>query len=612
MRRLIIADPGFAASRSLRLGPGDDVLVVGGEAPAGVGGRLVDTAPLAEAAQRAVASWALALRDSLGRAAGSDLWWFLEISEMSPMRGPLINRLYALSLVRATLAIEYGRIDVALADPLLRDAIVSGVPGAQAVAGVARLSPTAWRSRYWFRAVRFATSHLFMRLCGLAPRGARVRRGSLHFFSLYPAWWLSPIDARGRERFFPGLPPQLGGLQTQWLLWLAGGPRVLLRQRRAVREAVASGTALVIQSYVRLRDVLGLFSIPVFKRVAAMRAVGAHQFAGFDVTPLVGDAIERSIASPELPMDRLMLAGASRLLAAAGPRALVFRAEHQPFERALLRAARGTATTVGFSHSAIVKAGTYLPLQLSPSSPQPRPDRIIASGAITHRAAEEAGYTPGQVSTCGPLRQRDLLSYLAGAPSKVEARAALGLPPRGQVIVVATSVVRTDSDALLGLLPEVARRFADVTIAVQLHPAVSALHGPLDAAQQGPDGGRLLVVPSGGSHYEYLRAADVLLFAGSTIAFEAIALGAMPVAYEVPGAYSAFSMKAFDDAMFVVREPMGLFEALTEALTNAPGAARRRTAWPRLLTDVFGDLRADLDETLVRSLIDTGVIPSVS
>lgn len=594
----LLAATACASTRDL------SILVVGGEVPEALTDRMIDTAPFSEAAHALVARFARELRDSLPVALGlPDLWWFLEISEMSPLRGPLVDRLYALALIQqVTSASNYTTIRVAVADPLLREVVSAAMPQAVMLNVPALAGHRAWRLRYWAQAARFAAHTLTIRALGIGAAGMSGS-GAILFFSMYPAWWLSPIDATSRERFFPGLPPILSGSRTQWLLWLTAGPRSLFSHRAALREAASSGRAAVIQSHIMLRDLLSLFSWRVLRDARRIRdAVRGMRltFEGFDVTRFVVAAVERSIGSGELAMDRLMLAGVERMMRHRRPRALIFRAEHQPFESALVRAA-GAVRTVGFLHSAIVKAPNYIPLHVKPGTPQPLPRSVIVSGALTRTAAEAGGYAHGDIAVCGPQRQKELLSYLLKAPDRAEARRHIGVAAGAKVIVVATSVVRSDSRALLAAIPEIAAAFPSARIAVQLHPALRGQRALFDRAVAAA-AGRVTAIPPDVRHYEYLRAADALVLAGSTIAFEAIALGVMPIAFEIPGSYSAFSMAAFSDGMFVARGRGELLDALRVTLECGVTAERKRAAWPRLLEDVFGDLNCDLDAMLERAL----------
>ena len=60
-------------------------------------------------------------------------------------------------------------------------------------------------------------------------------------------------------------------------------------------------------------------------------------------------------------------------------------------------------------------------------------------------------------------------------------------------------------------------------------------------------------MPEKGALYDYIAASDVMVVAGSTIAFEAMALGTAAIAFENPGAFSASSLGDFGDACVVTR-----------------------------------------------------------
>jgi hypothetical protein len=110
--------------------------------------------------------------------------------------------------------------------------------------------------------------------------------------------------------------------------------------------------------------------------------------------------------------------------------------------------------------------------------------------------------------------------------------------------------------------------------------------------------------------YEYLAASDTMICIGSTVAFEAMALGVMPIVYEHPGTLAVTSLRAFDDALYVVNSADAMRVALSETGSSAPGAARRRARFAATVEGVFGDLSAPLEGQLAGALAALGAPPA--
>lgn len=105
-----------------------------------------------------------------------------------------------------------------------------------------------------------------------------------------------------------------------------------------------------------------------------------------------------------------------------------------------------------------------------------------------------------------------------------------------------------------------------------------------------------------GPLYDYLGASDAMVTPGSALAFEAIALGVMPIVYEWPGGFNAHSFADFSHACFLVRDPDEMQAALRAVLGDSPAAAERRASWPALLREIYTDLRTPPSEQLAIAL----------
>src|SRR5206468_1773012 len=140
-------------------------------------------------------------------------------------------------------------------------------------------------------------------------------------------------------------------------------------------------------------------------------------------------------------------------------------------------------------------------------------------------------------------------------------------------------IIEADTEALCAALAHAIDDFGPCRLVVRTHPnrpeGGTALARTI--ASFGPK--RIVVAPTDRSLYDALDASDALVTIGSTIAFEAMALGCMPVVFENPSTYAAVSLSDFADALFIVRDGAQLCEALQSIRGDGAGARQRRAQW---------------------------------
>lgn len=546
-------------------------------------------------------------------------WWYLETSEKSPFRGPLVENLYRLAMVR--LAVERGGCDslwLEVSETPLREAITSGAASLPPVeAGAAPPSP---RRRiplleYWRNAARAFLGWVFIRFF-MAIAGWPVlrpdERVERFFYSVYPYWWLKPFESGAADRFFQAAP---GKTPSRFVVWLSQ-PLTLWRNRRAAAGVARANGLIALQQFVTLRDALSLLGPDMFVRQRqSEQRTGAHlraAFCGFDVAPLVCADIVRSLCSYEFFLDRMTFAALNRLASCYGGAVFIYRVEFQPWENAILFGIRRRMKTIGFRHSPLGR--NYLPMRfakgelgrsLSGQSLQrsrPLPDVMLVSGPVGADRLAADGFPRDRISICGPQRHRDLLSRLKQRSPRAQLRERLDLPAGAAVIFVAVAIVEADAEALFAALAGAGGPPGDFRLIVKTHPA-----RPLGGAAMQPafavvGQDRASVMPPGGDMYDYIAASDAMICVGSTIAFEAMAMGVMPVVFENPATFAATSLAEFDSALFIARDADSLRAALADVMANGERTRAKRRMWPETLTRVFNDLETPLAEQLETAL----------
>ncbi|MCC7418376.1 MAG: hypothetical protein IT176_14665 [Acidobacteria bacterium] len=541
-------------------------------------------------------------RRSLAAALEGELktsWWFTETSELGPYRTPLVFQLYDLAMIDEAMAAQrYETIIVATSASWLAGAVKTAAAGGAvfqvaasgAAAGDGRRPSRA--VRYWRSALGAIFSLVTIRAAAAAWRRPGVRPRTPAVFTFYPAWWRDPLGSGADERFFSD-PPEDG-----WFLCWLHDPLWVWRHRRAIGSMVERRRGVVLQRYVRLREALALCSPVRFARtlrlVAELPNGPRLRFGSFDATALVVRDLERSLLGGERFQDELVAAAVARAAARLQPAWIVYRAEFQPSERAVVLGARGRTSTAGFLHYPFGR--NYLP---GWGRRQPRPDAMLSCGEIGRAHAAEAGWPRERIALCGPQRHAGLVKRLAAPRDRASLRRLCGAEAARPLLVVAPAIVQADTEALFGALYAALDGFGPYRLAVRTHPnrpcgdaALATALGVFELAE----------VPQHVSLYDLLDAADALVTIGSTLAFEAMALGCMPIVFENPSTYAATSLSDFEDALYVARDAAQLRAALDEIRGNAPGARRRRAGWTDAIRRTLGDTSTPLAGQMTRAL----------
>jgi surface carbohydrate biosynthesis protein (TIGR04326 family) len=381
--------------------------------------------------------------------------------------------------------------------------------------------------------------------------------------------------------------------------------------------ATASGRHIVpLQRFIRLRDAVRLLSPARFLKLLrvqrALREPLAIGFGTFDISKLVASEILTSISDAELFFDQLLESGLTRYAAGMRPAALVYRVEGQPWENALLAAARRTGTFVtGFFHSPFGER--YPALRFAPgeiggaghgAGRRALPDGMLVCGRTVRRYLEADGYPASRIVECGPQRHADFVRFLRERPTRAELRARLGLPQRVRVHYVALAIVEAETEGLFACLERALADSDDFRLLIKTHPNRPQADPSTEAALRVLGARRTSLVPAGASMYEYLAASDTMICIGSTVAFEAMALGVMPVVYEHPGTFAVTSLRAFEQSLYVVNSPATMGRALAEIDGDSRGVVERRGRFAATVAGVFGDLETALEQQLSRAVVE--------
>jgi len=565
------------------------------------------------------------LHELLRSAEGSQ-WWFMEIAEKGPLRGPLVGQLYRLMLAKCVLeSAAYEAVHIALQEPELGAILAHGAQHSNVRVDTLPAGNTgAWWDRrpalrFWLHAAvaagRAAAVKVWARVWGTPP--APTRR-SLASFTIYPGWWSRPLTQSAGDRFFSHLSD--AGVRD-YLTWV-DQPLVLWRRPKQAQRVIHSRRLHLLQAILSWRDIASVLSVSRFLRLRRferhMRASVTARMEGLDVSQLIAAELTRSMTGGEMPLCLLVEQAVRRMAGRDCWSAVLFRTEFQPFESALLRGLQGTAAGIGFLHYPF--GAHYLSTRFAPgevsahlsqagsATARPLADGIIACGEVGIAHVTDSGYPRTRCAPCGPQRFGRLVDYLRNPEGRADVRRRLGLPLDQPVFFVTLAIVEADTEALFGALALALQTAAPYRLIVRPHPNRPEGDAPLRAALDALGADRATLMAPGGDIYDYMRAADAMICIGSMIAFEAMALGCMPVVFQNPSTFPALSLAEFEDSLFVARDDEELRDALRAIATGGAADQERRARWARTLTAVLGDILTSLPVQLARALAELEVV----
>jgi hypothetical protein len=551
-------------------------------------------------------------------------WWYTPLSEMSPIRSPLLTQVYWLLLVRELLETRsFDRViwvgdDRVMAKTIATMLARSGMP--------LEVRLAAGRAPMGFlyvlaRRARFGAAHiarcLALRLAGF--RSDAPASSDVVLTSRFPVLWEAGPQGH-QERMFGDWPAVLRreGQSVCFAAMCSAPLGQIVRYRGAWRRRCRQDRIDLVEARASLATLLAAhFDVTFWIRYARWRRrQPAVVFDGIDISELFWREVTASAVSPELPSDRVLASAFGRLLDGA-PRArlVAYPFEYQPMERAIGVAARSRGrATVGLQTGLFTanQLGFLFPASqvradASDATRAPVPDLLAAYGDRPARAFA-ARLGERRVLRPGPIRY----ARLAEPPrrDRPALRREHGLPLDATVVLVTTSILKDESLQMLRAAFETAAGRSHTVLAFKFH-----YHLPL-----GQETERLrrvypnVPVRVFDAHLDdLLIAADALICGASSTGIEAMARGCMPLVFRSVGNLQPSPILEVAEAAFFWRTPSELAEGLSATLANDASAVARRAHWPDALRAQLSPLAAGMNAPLNELLRGAGVLgPAVS
>jgi hypothetical protein len=534
----------------------------------------------------------------LGEKCHKNLWWFLAVSEKNPIRCQIIQDLYYLAIVkRATNCKKYKSVYWMTNDNLLhrtyygaKDTQVNYINLA-----LSFLHPLFIELLYWIRAFRvvFMVGYLNFFVYILNWKDYLIS-GSTIIFTVFPYWWINSQSSSAADRFFPEKPKSVFRGSTIYLAWWSAGIRKTWNSRLNWKKVLSKHKINILQRYVTLPELFRLFSPKTFFKLVKFRNIVGRldwpNFLGFKISRLLEREISRSIAAGDSITGRLIYEATRKVSSIISPDKLIFRFENQPIDRALICSVRGVCPSVGFWHSPFVLGPNYLPLLLNgktfrscinDSNAKPMPDKIITIRGICEKSLLKNGFPKNKINICGPIRNSKVIKIIHNKKIQAGTIKNKNLKRKNLNIFLACSADPKENTALIYVFYKALETLPNLTLILKPHPACKFPKRLFQLLRIHPKINNLRLASDLNFHHKICRS-DVVVTGGSTLAFEAIALGVMPVVYESPAVFSACSMQSFRKSIIIVQSAVEMTQGILVCWRCKKKCLKRIRTWPKL------------------------------
>lgn len=501
-------------------------------------------------------------------------WWAFGLSGKNPLTLRFPRRMFQLSLIvaEAEASPEGGELwvvssDAVLAREALRWARERGMETSPAPRRFPGLKKTLNRWTPSGPAAGLLRA-LWRRFLARKARGWKPDPGRA--YAVF-ATWIHPgcfgPDGAYRDPFFGELPGRLAE-KGECPVFFAQITRSFRECLGRVADPTA-GPVLPMDAFPDWADLWECFSAALYRRFVDFPVRGALACGGLDAAALLREELRENARESRFFSDLCYHACARALLRRVRARSFYYPFENLARERMMLWALRGSSPrtrAVGYQHAALTRNHLNFLLGDGEARVLPLPDKIVTLGDVTREFMIGRGRFPASLVETGcALRQARL-------PARVEERAGVLRPPR-LLVALATSE-RECADVLLFLDRAYSGREGVPEIVLRPHPLFPLseglrLSGPVRFPYR--DG-------SGQDPAQAFSAADIVLYASSTMGLEAVRRGLPAVFLDLGNWLSLDPLFELRDYKWSVETPAALVETV-EGIRSLPPERARALRW---------------------------------
>ena len=518
-----------------------------------------------------------------------DLWYFLKISEKSPLRGELHQRLFYLAQIAYLLeSHSFASITFIVRDKLLIRCLENKKAKNRA------FKPT--EVIFFLNAARYAVQSLGIK----AVRKVFRHRNSFDapstlIFSLFPFWWLNPLTSQSRDRFFPLSYSSSVNLSLGNISWISMSLSKYLHKRKLIQGQFGINKFIVLQDYIQMWHIRSLFNLKRFLLISRFRYKVQDallpKFHGYKVGSLISFEISKSIQSADLQLCILVYLTLREYLQQHETSRIVSRFESQPIDRALIWASEGSTQFVGYWHSTMSKCENYTSLQFPDgylSNLTERelvkvgfPSRMLVPNLYCRETIDKIGYNLNFSAVCGPTRHLEVIETAKNLGPIIEKNS-------NNLIAIAFSSDPESSHFMASAMVAIKDLNPNVVFFVKTHPAYETSQDYFEKLERQIGVQSLRVIKSSDNYLEIISECAAIILSGTQLAFEAILVGTFPVVYEPTSRYVSTNFKAFESSCFIANTTEDLTNCMNSIWINSSIVVEKRSTWQTLIEKQFG------------------------
>lgn len=563
---------------------------------------------------------------------GKNLWWFLEMTEKSVARSRIINRLFCLDLVQYFVKEDkFLNIYIDLDDRFVARALLDWKSGK--IRNLSDNMSAQCRMLFSQSVVYFLGGYIkncigvfslfFVRSFAFNLNGVKglmpLKRDGVYFFTNFPFWWNNPYSDKASEKFFGSLPKSLFGNHPVYYasILYSMKPAEIFLKNRYLKRFFTENKIVLLERLLKAREKASVLSFGYLGRALSARRYFKKSFKArygeFDITQFVSYEISRSLSRPEFFTDILTENIMRNFAIKYSPRAVIYRAEFQPFEKAILAGIEKRCKTIAFQHSTFSRnylshffARGEIAFDLAENKARlgmPLPDVILTNGVYYHDILINSGFPADRVDVCGPVRYHSLVSYLKKPTDRTEARNRLGFSHSEKVFLVAMNSIEKEVKALVSALIEATDGINSGLHFVFRSTPNKKYDRDVKAyiENQNPNF-KYSFLKDSFYLYDLIIACDGLVQVSTTIGYEAVALGKVPILYENMHLFNLNSSEELKGCVPITRSSEELRRALTPFLNADEAAGLAQDKRHAVLRKFFDNLEQDPQNRFVELL----------
>jgi|GEM_PF-1921987 len=572
------------------------------------------------------------------RMRGFNLWWFMEMSEKGALRTPLIKRLYFLEIIKAVVSQNiYQEIWLELDDWVLADTLRSNkksFPGLKVIGRSARPLKIISGKYFWVRFIVnvfglqavYLVRRAVLKYCGLL-RKKLVPDRAVIFFTFFPFFWIRSKGKGYIENFFRSVPEKIARqAPARYAAWFSVNDlKEIMNKREEMKREIEKNDLIILESYLGPGDIIAVllmsfaYFIKVLRYYINLRSRVKVIHEGIDISGLVREELEHSLASSEVIKCMFIMRSVRNLAVSSELSALIYRIEFQPHEKAIEYGLETRCRTVAFQHQALGRNHlqySFLPEEIKAccsekrtSDDLPVPDHFIVTGQYPFQVLKDSGFSEESISICGPVRYSGLVDYLKERRSKTELRKKYGLENENKIFMITTPSIREEMISLMLSLLPVAREIAPgARFLFKSHPVYKHDQEAQALIRRIFPDMRYSFLPDDVDLNDHLALCDALILTGTTVGIEAICLGTLPIQLVDSSIFCLDPLLEIKEACFRVYDQAGLNKALSSVMDSDKTDKALRYNWPAAIRKLFFNIDSDPNQSFIYVLEQKGII----